>query len=107
MTFVEFTWELNLLILAIIEPWDSTPWLSVPNSPTLLLQHRGWQALDVDAILAPAGRIAIEPGKKWIAFESSMGGMDPELVAEVDDVGPDVSSPSLFRNMLLFYDIYP
>lgn len=84
MIFVEFLWEGESLILAIVEPYDSIPWLKIQNSPELLTQRRGWQALDVNVIAAPAGRIAIEVGEKWVAFETSMGGMTPDLISTED-----------------------
>ncbi|KAJ9113700.1 hypothetical protein QFC22_006009 [Naganishia vaughanmartiniae] len=82
--FLEFSWKRQQRILAIIEPYDTEDWLKVPNSPVLLHQRRAWQALDVRGIMAPSGRVVIEPGRQWVAFETSLGGHAPELVVEED-----------------------
>lgn len=71
--------------MAIIEPYDTEDWLKIPNSPVLLHQRRAWQALDVRGIMAPCGRVAIEPGRQWVAFETSSGGRAPDLVEEDED----------------------
>jgi hypothetical protein len=67
-------------MLAIIEPYLGKAWLNIVNSPMLLGRACGLQAVDVNVLLAPAGRIAVVPGSKYVAFETADGGTMPDLV---------------------------
>jgi hypothetical protein len=78
-------WEEEKIVVAIIEPWEAEPWIRVPYPPMRLIKVQALQAVDVSNILAPAGRIAMDMGRKHVAFEVSEGGQAPELVEEEED----------------------
>lgn len=82
LVFVEMVWEAEKLILAVVEPYDTQPWINVQDAPMLLMRPRGLQIVDAKGIIAPLGRIALEKGKRYVAFETSMGGIRPEWVQE-------------------------
>jgi hypothetical protein len=78
--FVEFTWEDERMIVAIIQPWEGDAWIPIPEPPMRLTRGLGLQAIDVRNMLAPAGRVFLPKRKVYVAFDTSEGGIDPELV---------------------------
>lgn len=83
--FLEFTWEGERIIVAIIQPWQGEPWIRVPHPPMRLIRAQPLQAVDVRNILAPAGRIATDMGRRFIAFEVSGGGQALDLVEDEEE----------------------
>lgn len=66
-------------------PWLGEAWINIHNPPTSLTRAEGLEAIDVRNLLAPAGRVVLEKGRKFIAFETSGGGLQPVLVADEED----------------------
>lgn len=77
--------------MAIVQPWEGAPWISIDSPPIHLLRAKGLQAVDVKNLLAPAGRVLLQKNKVEVAFDTSEGGEEPDLVDE-QDVTVDVSS---------------
>lgn len=93
LTFAEFEWEGERRLVAVIQPCDTQNWLNTPNPPMEILRERGLQVVDVNSIIAPAGRLMMNRGRKVLVFETSDGGMVPEFC---DDDSPEEVS-SLFH----------
>jgi hypothetical protein len=81
--FIEFDMG-HRTIIAIVQPRDGQSWIDVPHPPMLLSRAVALEAVDVRNILAPAGRIEMSDGKN-VAFETSTGGIEPELVDDEDE----------------------
>ncbi|KAJ9095575.1 hypothetical protein QFC20_006622 [Naganishia adeliensis] len=89
--FIEFTWDDERTILAIVQPWEAEPWIPPSKPPMRLLRGKGIQAVKVKNLLAPAGRVLLQKGKVEVAFDTSEGEIEPDLVDE-QDVTVDASS---------------
>jgi hypothetical protein len=84
LLFLQFEWQGQHIIVAIVQPWEGEAWINVPYPPNLLIKTQRLQAIDINSILAPAGRVIVSGGRQ-VAFDTSGGGRLPNLVDEEED----------------------
>lgn len=51
LLFLEFEWQGEHKIVAIVRPWEGEAWINIAHSPDLLIKTQRLQVIDVNNIL--------------------------------------------------------